>query len=62
LRRAVADGSFDEYFYNHELIEDTYKKLNFAARRIIYLCSPHHRNPKFLNDTRYWLRPWPADL
>jgi hypothetical protein len=62
LQRAVEDGAFDEFFYNHYLIKNIFTELNFAQRRIIYLCSPDHKDQQFLNDNRFWVKPWPDNL
>ncbi len=62
LRRSVADGSFDQFFYAHPLVRDAFNALNLFERKPIYLCHPHHRNAALLEQADTWIRPWPENL
>ncbi|WP_111642957.1 type 2 periplasmic-binding domain-containing protein [Marinimicrobium alkaliphilum] len=62
LQRAIADGSFDEHFYNHEIIVNTFEQLQLDKRKVFFLCNPAYRESPWLDDDRYWIHPWPKDL
>ncbi len=62
LQRAVSDGSFDQYFYEHPMIHDVFNELNLFERTTLYLCHPQHRDPASLGQNTIWIRPWPENL
>ncbi|ROQ18594.1 extracellular solute-binding protein (family 3) [Marinimicrobium koreense] len=62
LRRAVNDGSFDQYYYSHPMVRKVFTELNLFERTTLYLCHPHHRDPDLLQQADTWVRPWPKRL
>ncbi len=62
LKRARADGSFDEFFRAHPLIIAVFEQLNLEQRTLLYLCNPQHSDPALLQQSDAWIRPWPEDL
>lgn len=62
LRRAFADGSFDQLFYEHPMVQEVFSRLKLFERTTLYLCHPHHQDPALLQETNTWIRPWPKNL
>ena len=62
LWMALEDGSFDDFFNNHELIRGVYENLHFDGREAIFICNPNYTELSLLKDPRLWVRPWPEDL
>lgn len=62
LNRAIADGSFDQFFYRHPMVREVFDELNLFERTTLYLCHPHHKEGALLQDDSAWIRPWPENL
>ncbi len=47
LEQSIADGSFDEYFYNHPMIRTVLAKANVTERKVFRISNPlaHHLTP-----------------
>lgn len=62
LRRAIADGSFDRFFYQHPMVRDVFDKLNLFERTTLYLCHLNHEDQALLQNDSAWIQPWPENL
>ncbi|WP_111642956.1 diguanylate cyclase [Marinimicrobium alkaliphilum] len=62
LQRAIESGAFDDFFYNHEMIQYVFDDLGLAEREVHFMCNPRHTDDPWLADKRYWVIPWPEDL
>lgn len=58
LRKIIANGTFDEYFYKHNTIVDAIQTVGIDERRKIYLTNPLLPDTVPLGVDRYWLYPW----
>jgi hypothetical protein len=58
LRRMMADGSFDAYFYSQPNMKAALERLNLSKRRILYLDNPLLPEDVPLAKPDYWLFPW----
>lgn len=54
LNKAIEDGSFDDYFYNHSLIKDSLAKSELDSRIIIRLTNRSLPKATPLDDQRLW--------
>ncbi|WP_157964584.1 diguanylate cyclase [Algibacillus agarilyticus] len=54
LEATIADGSFDEFFFNHPLIKDVLQKANIKQRRIIRIDNPHLTAQTPLDRKELW--------
>lgn len=55
LEKAIADGSFDDFFYNHPLIQDVLKNVHIKQRRIFRINNPHLPPQTPLDREELWL-------
>ncbi|WP_199244339.1 hypothetical protein [Pseudodesulfovibrio cashew] len=55
LRMALADGSFDELFYNHPQMRQVFQKVGFKERRIFDLENPFLPPETPLDDASMWI-------
>ncbi|SBT14166.1 transporter substrate-binding domain-containing protein [Vibrio celticus] len=55
LEMAIADGSFDEVFYNSQLIKETFKSSLIAERNIINIKNPYLPLDAPINRKELWL-------
>lgn len=57
LRLAIADGSFDQLFYNHPVHQMVFEKLQLQKRTMITLRNPLLSAETPLHDKSLWLSP-----
>lgn len=55
LNRAIADGSFDETFYNDQSVKDIFEKANMKNRRTFYIDNPLLSSETPLERKELWL-------
>jgi hypothetical protein len=55
LNRAIADGSFDEVFYNDPRVKDVFEKANMKNRKIFYLQNPLLSSETPVDRKELWL-------
>lgn len=53
--KAIADGSFDELFFNHPMIQDALAQANLEQRRVFRLENPNMSPLTPVDDKRLWL-------
>lgn len=54
---AIADGSFDELFFNNQLIKDALSKTNIKHRRVIKIANPAMHADTPIHRKEFWLDP-----
>ncbi len=54
---AIADGSFDELFFNNQLIKDALNKTNLKNRTVIKIANPAMHPDTPINRKEFWLDP-----
>ena len=57
LNRAVADGSFDQVFFNDPAVQDVMAKANMKNRRAIFLDNPTLSKETPLDRKELWFDP-----
>lgn len=57
LNLAIADGSFDEYFFNHPTIKDALQRANLQNRTVIELDNPTLPPKTPLDREELWIDP-----
>lgn len=57
LERAIADGSFDEVFYNDPNVKDVLAKANMKERKVFYIDNPLLSKETPLNRAELWFDP-----
>jgi hypothetical protein len=57
LNRAIADGSFDQVFFNDPAVKDVMAKANMKNRRAIYLDNPTLSKETPLDRKELWFDP-----
>lgn len=57
LNRAIADGSFDEVFYNDPSIKDVLEKANMKNRKTFHIDNPVLTKETPLDRTELWFDP-----
>jgi hypothetical protein len=57
LNRAIADGSFDETFFNDPSVKDVLAKANMKSRRAFYLDNPTLSKETPLDRKELWFDP-----
>lgn len=62
LNRAIADGSFDEVFYNDPSIKDVLEKANMKNRKVFYLDNPVLTKETPLERAELWFDPKTAPI
>ncbi len=55
FRAAIEDGSFDQLFFNHELVRNAFEKSNFTSRRIFRLQNPNVNATAYEQNSELWL-------
>lgn len=55
FRTAIEDGSFDQLFFNHELVRNAFEKSNFKARKIFHLPNPNISASTYQRNSELWL-------
>lgn len=55
FRTAIEDGSFDQLFFNHELVRNALENSNFKSRRIIRLQNPNINATTYEQNSELWL-------
>lgn len=55
LNRAIADGTFDEIFYNDPSVKDMFEKANIKNRRVFYIDNPLLSKETPLDRKELWL-------
>ncbi len=55
LDAALADGSFDKYFYSNPMIKDAINRSNLKNRKAFYLDNPNISKETPLERKEYWL-------
>lgn len=55
LDASLADGSFDEYFYNNPMVNDAINQSNLKNRKAFYLDNPSISRETPLHREDYWL-------
>ena len=58
LHGIMANGKFDEYFYQHPIIIDAIKRVRIDERRKIYLTNPLLPRTVPLERQDYWIYAW----
>ncbi len=58
LRTAIADGSFDEYFFNDPTVKDAIEKSNLKNRTLIHLENPTLPPKTLVDDKSLWFDPY----
>lgn len=58
LKLAISDGSFDNFFYNHESIKSSLKKIDFKKMKIFELNNPFltKETKKIMDNKEYVLK------
>lgn len=56
LMQAVADGSFDKYFFNHPMIKDVLLKSNIKNRKVFRISNPNLSKETPFEDEKLWLK------
>ncbi|WP_111977991.1 transporter substrate-binding domain-containing protein [Algibacillus agarilyticus] len=54
LFQAIEDGSFDQYFYNHDMIKQGLEQSDIKQRKIFKLTNPELTDDTPLDDARLW--------
>jgi len=57
LEAAVANGSYENYFQNHPIVQDALEKTNLKNRKIFKLRNPMLNDKAPLNRPEYWYKP-----
>lgn len=57
LERAIADGSFDEVFYNDQNVKDVLAKANMKERKVFYIDNPLLAKETPLDRKELWFDP-----
>ncbi len=60
LERAIADGSFDEVFYNDPNVKDVLAKANMKQRKVFYIDNPLLSKETPLDRAELWFDPQSA--
>jgi len=55
LNRAIADGSFDRHFFNHELVRDVLRQANLQDRRAFFIDNPNMTPETPVDRDELWL-------
>lgn len=55
LDAALADGSFDEYFFSHPMVKDAINWSDLKNRKAFYLNNPNISKGTPLHRDDYWL-------
>jgi len=55
LNRAIADGSFDQHFFSHELVRDVLRQANLQDRRAFFIDNPNMTPETPLDRDELWL-------
>lgn len=58
LRIALADGSFEEYFFNDPTVKDVMTKANLKNRTLIQLDNPDLPKKTPVDDASLWFNPY----
>lgn len=58
MRMAIADGSFDEYFFNDPTVKDAIEKSNLKNRTLIHLENPTLPPKTPVDDKSLWFDPY----
>lgn len=61
LRIAIADGSFEEYFFNDSTVKDVMTKANLKNRTLIQLENPGLPKKTPVDDASLWFNPYNHD-
>jgi hypothetical protein len=61
LRIAIADGSFEEYFFNDPTVKDVMTKANLKNRTLIQLENPGLPQKTPVDDASLWFNPYSHD-
>lgn len=61
FEKALADGSFDEIFYNDAMVKMVIEKSNIPGRKAFHLENPALPKETPLDDARLWYDPQQAD-
>ncbi|AWB68370.1 diguanylate cyclase [Saccharobesus litoralis] len=54
LYKAIEDGSFDKYFFNHQMIKQGLERSDIKNRRVFELINPELSEDTPLDDKRLW--------
>lgn len=57
FREAIADGSFDAYFFNDPTVTNVIKNANLASRKVIHLRNPLLPEGTPVDDASLWFDP-----
>ncbi|WYH44230.1 transporter substrate-binding domain-containing protein [Teredinibacter turnerae] len=57
FREAIADGSFDDYFFNDPTVTNVLKKANLATRTVIHIRNPLLPSGTPVDDPTLWIDP-----
>ncbi len=55
FRAAIEDGSFDQLFFNHELVRNAFEKSNFKSRKIFRIQNPNISDAAYQQNSALWL-------
>lgn len=55
FRTAIDDGSFDQLFFDHELVRNAFEKSNFKSRKIFRIKNPNISDSAYQQDSALWL-------
>lgn len=55
FRIAIEDGSFDQLFFNHELVKTAFEKSNFKSRKVFRIQNPEISATTYQQDSKLWL-------
>jgi hypothetical protein len=62
LKKAIDDGSFDKFFYNHPSSVKAMENIDLQNRTILKICNPGLPNWVPISTDKYWIEPWPQNF